>query len=161
MIVLLTTVIMKVTVDYFIRVISWRPRRPWSYIEHIVSCPLVRSSIHCVPLHHPTPITHFIFINVVFCNSPHCTPCFAFQAKTLCNILYVYRTSSQNRAINYAYPNMLRSRLHEHICKQLRYIRRETKAKREILERIKSAEWSGEIFNIVWRSYDKLTVERR
>jgi len=53
-----------------------------------VSCPLVRTSIQCVPLHHPTPISHFIFINVVFCNSPLCTPCFAFQAKTQCNILY-------------------------------------------------------------------------
>ena len=104
-----------------------------------VSCPLVRSSIHFVPLHHPTPISHFIFINVVFCNSPLCTPCFAFQAKTLCNILYVYRTSSQNRAINYSYPNMLHSRLQEHFYKQLSYSRRGTKGKarnsRENIER--------------------------
>jgi hypothetical protein len=94
-----------------------------------VSCPLVRTSIHCVPLHHPIPISHFIFINVVFSNSPLRTPYFAFQAKTLCSILYDDRASSQNHAINYSYHNMLRSRLQEHIYKQLSYRRRETKGK--------------------------------
>lgn len=81
------------------------------------SCSLVLSTILCAPLYHPTPVSHFVFINVVFCNSPLCKPCFALQAKTQCNILYVYETCSQNLAINYFCPNMLRSHQRKHIYK--------------------------------------------
>jgi hypothetical protein len=35
-----------------------------------VSCSLMLSTILCAPLHHLTPISHFILINVVFCNAP-------------------------------------------------------------------------------------------